>query len=96
MEAIGHGTRIDIDPDEALAVARAASPSPQRPSEPQEGDPQPGERARVRASDNARDWTEGEVNFIDADEIALLRSDPQVGVVAVHFPRLGYDWRRAR
>ena len=95
MATIGHGTRVDIDPDEGLAAARAAKPTPPRPSAPQEGDPQPGERARVRASDNARDWTEGEVNFIDAEEIALVRSDPEVGEVAVHFPRLGYDWRRA-
>jgi glutathione S-transferase len=96
METIGHGTRIDIDPDEALAAAGAASPSPPRVSQPQDGDPVPGERARVRPADNGRDWSEGEVNFIDAEEIALLRSDPEVGEVAVHFPRLGYDWRRAR
>ena len=38
---------------------------------------------------------EGEVLFIDAGEIALLRSDPEVGEVAVHFPRVGYDWRAA-
>jgi len=81
---------------EALGAARHASPAKPRPSDPQEGDPKPGERARVRPSDNARDWTEGEVLFIDADEIALLRSDPQIGEVEVHFPRLGYDWRRER
>ena len=51
-------------------------------------------RARVRSADNAHDWVEGEVLSIDADEIALLRADPEVGEVAVHFPRLGYDWRR--
>ena len=45
------------------------------------------------AADNACDWVEGVVLFIDADEIALLRSDPEVGEVAVYFPRLGYDWR---
>ena len=50
----------------------------------------------MRANDNARDWIEGEVSYIDAHEIALLRSDPDVGEVAVHFPRLGYDWRRQR
>ena len=33
-------------------------------------------------------------SFVDAHEIALLRHDPEVGRVAVHFPRLGYDWRR--
>ncbi len=93
MAAIGHGKRTDIDADTALAEARAAQPAPPRPSEPQHGDPRPGQRARVRAADNARDWIEGEVWFIDADEIALLRDDPEVGRVAVHFPRIGYDWR---
>ena len=95
MAAIGHGTRTDIDADQALAIARAATPAPPRPSEPQDGDPRPGERARVRPADNARDWIEGEVRFIDAHEIALAHHDPLVGEVVVHFPRLGYDWRRA-
>ncbi|SEP21935.1 Glutathione S-transferase [Rhodospirillales bacterium URHD0017] len=95
MAAIGHGQRIDIDPAEALDKARNAEPAKPRPSQPQDGDPQPGELARVRSSDNAKDWVEGEVSFIDAGEIALIRNDGQVGNVAVHFPRLGYDWRRA-
>jgi glutathione S-transferase len=93
MAAIGHGERTDIEPAEALAAARDAEPAAARQSEPQEGDPRPGERARVRASDNARDWVEGEVSFVDTHEISLLREDPAVGRVAVHFPRLGYDWR---
>ncbi|WP_428683846.1 glutathione S-transferase family protein [Reyranella sp.] len=95
MAAIGHGHRTNIDADEALAEARAAIPATPRASEPQEGDPLPGRRARVRASDNARDWIEGEVHFIDADEIALLHENDEVGQMAVHFPRLGYDWRGA-
>jgi glutathione S-transferase len=96
MAAIGHGTRTDVAPDVALAEARAATPATPRPSDPQQGDPLRGERARVRATDNAKDWIEGEVSFIDAHEIALLRTDPLVGEMAVHFPRLGYDWRRHR
>ena len=96
LAAIGHGLRTDIDADVALTEARAAEPAAPRPSDPQEGDPKPGERARVRPADNARDWVEGEVLFIDASEISLLREDPQVGRIAVHFPRLGYDWRRSR
>jgi glutathione S-transferase len=94
MAAIGHGHRTDIAPAAALAAARDAQPAGPRKSDPQEGDPLPGERARVRPNDNARDWVEGEVSFIDAHEIALVREDPAVGRVAVHFPRLGYDWRR--
>ena len=96
MARIGHGTRTDIVADVALAEARAAEPAPPRPSLPQDGDPNPGERARVRPADNAKDWVEGEVLFIDGHEIALLRHDAEVGNVAVHFPRLGYDWRRSR
>ena len=96
MAAIGHGERTDIDPSVALAAARAVEPAPAaRTSHPQEGDPLPGEQARVRPADNARDWVEGEVSFVDTQEIALLRHDPDVGRVAVHFPRLGYDWRCA-
>ncbi len=95
MAAFGHGQRTDIDPAVALAEARAAEPAaPARTSHPQEGDPRPGERARVRPADNARDWVEGQVSFVDTQEIALLRHDANVGRVAVHFPRLGYDWRR--
>jgi glutathione S-transferase len=96
MAAIGHGRRTDIDPAVALAAARAAEPAAAvRTPHPQEGDPLPGEQARVRPADNARDWVEGEVSFVDTHEIALRRHDPDVGRVAVHFPRLGYDWRRA-
>lgn len=93
MAAIGHGGRIDVDPHEGLVAAREATPLASPASDPQEGDPRPGQRARVRAADNARDWIEGEVLFIDTEQIALLRHDPEVGDVAVHFPRLGYDWR---
>ena len=75
--------------------AHAEPATPARTPHPQEGDPLPGEPARVRSADNARDWVEGEVSFVDTHEIALLRHDPDVGRVAVHFPRLGYDWRRA-
>ena len=96
MAAIGHGRAPTSIPTRRWPWPRHAAPAPPRPSQPQEGDPEPGERARVRPADNASDWIEGEVLFIDADEIALLRTDPEVGEVAVHFPRLGYDWRRAR
>jgi glutathione S-transferase len=96
MATIGHGARTEIAAAEALAVAKAHEPAAPRPSDPQDGDPRPGQRARVRPTDNARDWVEGEVSFIDATEIALVREDPMVGSVAVHFPRLGYDWRTAR
>jgi glutathione S-transferase len=95
LAAIGHGSRSEMGPAAALAIARAATPATPRPSRPQSGDPPPGSRARVRPADNARDWVEGVVAFIDNDEIALARQEPDLGEICVHFPRLGYDWRAA-
>ena len=50
---------------------------------------------RVRADDHAQDPISGELVMIDDDEIALRRTDPQVGEVVVHFPRVGYELRAA-
>jgi hypothetical protein len=32
----------------------------------------------------------GTVRLVDRDRIAILREDPRVGTVCVHFPRVGY------
>jgi len=78
---------------EALDIAAAAAPEPSRPSQPFAEDPKLGSRVRIRADDYGRDPVEGELMFIDADEIALRRLDDKVGEVVVHFPRRGYDLR---
>jgi hypothetical protein len=78
---------------EALDVAAAATPARPRESKPFAEDPKPGVRVRVRADDYGRDPVEGELVFIDAEEITLRRHDDRVGEVVVHFPRRGYDLR---
>jgi glutathione S-transferase len=50
-------------------------------------------KVRIRADDYARDPVEGVLDFINAEEIAVTRTDAQVGEVTVHFPRFGYDLR---
>jgi hypothetical protein len=72
MAAIGHGTRTEMSPDEAWPspARRPATPRPRIRRRAIRA-----RRTRPRApADNARDWTEGEVLFIDADEIALAAS----------------------
>jgi hypothetical protein len=32
----------------------------------------------------------GVVRLVERDSIAILREDPRVGTVCVHFPRVGY------
>lgn len=93
MRAFGHGSFAPMTADEALDAAFAAEPAAPRESHPFPEDPRPGALVRVRADDYGRDPVQGELVLIDAEEIALRRTDPRVGDVIVHFPRLGYDLR---
>lgn len=91
ISAIGHGEMTAMDAKEALAVARAASPEAARAEDPHEPRGfKPGDRVTVAADDYGRDPVAGEILFTSAYEIAILRNDPAVGAVAVHFPRAGF------
>ena len=96
VRAIGHGRPQPMPAQEAIAVARAATPAPLPPSAAQPEDPPLGSQVRVRADDNGQEITQGELVYLAADEIALRRVDDRAGEVVVHFPRLGYDLRPAR
>lgn len=91
MQAIGNGYRTDIDPAEALEVARAARPAAGAGVDP--GDPlglPSGARVTVTPDDYGRIPVEGELVTLTLDEVAIRRSAPEVGEVVVHFPRTGY------
>jgi glutathione S-transferase len=93
VRAIGHGSPSPMSGPDALALARASEPATLPASTPCPEDPPLGSAVRVRADDYGRDAVEGELVYLGVDEIAIRRSDPQVGTVTVHFPRLGYDLR---
>jgi glutathione S-transferase len=93
MHAFGHGRPVPMTDTEALSIAAAASPAPLRSSQPFPEDPTLGTVVRVRANDYGQDPIKGQLVFIDPDEFALKRDDPQAGEVHVHFPRLGFDLR---
>ncbi len=91
VKAIGHGKPSAMDKKEAVEVARAASPATTPQVDP--GEPnglKPGDRVAVMADDYGRDLIPGELVRSSAQEIAIRRSDPQVGDVVVHFPRAGF------
>jgi glutathione S-transferase len=93
VKAFGNGAATEMLPSEALAVAAASEPIAPQPSERFEEDPPLGSEVRVRAADYGRDPVEGELVQLDRERMAILRDDPVVGTVVVHFPRLGYDLR---
>lgn len=92
MAAIGHGAPIELQPEEALDIARAAQPGIVDPAA-SAGDVQwkPGMQLAVTPVDWGFDVVTGECVFATSDAIALRREDPAVGNVVVHFPRAGFS-----
>jgi glutathione S-transferase len=96
MDRVGHGRPTEMTSTEALDVAKTAKPatSPAGDSGDAEGF-KPGDRVSVTSEDTGRDPVTGELVLLAPNEVALKREDPRVGEVVVHFPRVGYDLRRA-
>jgi glutathione S-transferase len=91
LDAMGHGARTPMTPDEALAIARDATPAPGTgvaPGEP--NDLAAGRRITVTPDDYAFDPVAGELVSASVHEVALRREDPALGAIVVHFPRIGF------
>ncbi len=92
VEAIGHGRPEEMTSGEALDIAAAAEPATPETADP--NDPQglaPGMTvAVVPEGDGGDPPVAGTVRLVDRETIAILREDPRVGTVCVHFPRIGY------
>ena len=90
--ARGHGKPEPLSSEEAIRVAREATPSPL----PDEAFTDPngfvsGQAVAISAIDYGVDAVEGELLFAGAEELILRREDDRAGVVHVHFPRLGFS-----
>lgn len=95
MQAIGHGRSSPMTGDEALAVARGSSAAAIE-SEP--GDLAGialGDQVVIMPSDYGIDPVAGELILVRANEVAVRRSDERAGTVVVHFPRIGYQIKKA-
>ncbi len=87
-DAIGHGERIDMTAADALAVAREAAPTATAQVDAGSGFSE-GQAVAIRTEDPGADTVTGTLLRCTDRDIVLLRDDPQVGTVAVHFPRIG-------
>lgn len=91
VEDLGHGSPEPMTPAAALAAARDATPAAPPPTTGDEPNGlRPGQMVAVTPDDYAFDPVTGTLSFATADEIAVRRTDPLVGEVAVHFPRFGF------
>ena len=91
IDAMGHGDKAQLDPDEALDIARRSLPLRER----NDGDEDPNglkatDPVSVVPDDYGQEKVTGKLVCTTAREIVLRREDPSVGEVIVHFPRVGY------
>jgi glutathione S-transferase len=75
---------------DALAIAKRSEPSDIAGGCAPDDQLKSGNLVSIGPDDYGKERTEGRIVRLSANEIVVLRSDPVVGDVAVHFPRAGY------
>lgn len=76
--------------EEAIALARSATPVPLEERVSGLGELKRGDCVTVAATDYGTDPVAGELLHADELEVVLRREDPRAGTVRVHFPRSGF------
>lgn len=94
IAALGQGSRTEMAAAAALAEAAAHEPVLDRPASGADGS-SPGDRVSVTPEERTSPPVVGELAWIDADEVCLLRQEPALGALSVRFPRLGYRVAKA-
>jgi len=96
MKAIGHGTPGKCSAEDALHVARSATPAPV-PNEVFQDDHgiALGSAVVIAADNFGLEPTEGELIAATRTRYTLRRTDDRAGTVHVHFPRVGFSLKKA-
>ncbi len=87
MMAFGHGEHRSLKANEALDIAKAASP---RAVDSTSDDPLLGQKVSVAPDDYGRDPVIGTLVSINEASAVVARNHKRVGDVHVHFPRQGF------
>ena len=87
----GHGASSEMTSQEALEVARTATPAALPDDQFDEPNGfEPGQQVTIAATDYGVDPVAGELLFAGAEELIVRREDERGGVVHVHVPRFGF------
>jgi glutathione S-transferase len=90
MKAIGHGKPAEMSAADALAAARAATPEPGKVDDKDPSGLRAGQKISITPDDTGKVPVTGTLVGLSSERISIIRSDPQVGDVVVHFPRAGF------
>jgi len=91
LDAVGEGERVEMPAAAALDLAQASKPLPPTGIAPR--DPigiAAGTEVCVSPSDYAEAQIIGRLTGTTVSSVSITRTDPRVGEVAVHFPKIGY------
>ncbi len=92
MAEKGHGARTELDPAEALDIAKRAAPRTTPARDPDDPNGRaPGDPVTVTPADYGRDPVEGDIVSSSSQHVAVKRVDEDLGDLVVHFPRAGYQ-----
>jgi len=92
--AIGQAPLTPLASEDALAISAAATSHAASRVEAGLGF-EAGAQVTVMATDYAADLVPGTLVGLSAHEVVIERSDDRAGVVHVHFPRIGYQIKKA-
>lgn len=95
MRELGHGKRTEMEAAEALRIAAASDPAPPPPHEADPLGLSPGDKVTVAAEDYGRDPIAGRLVALTSQRVVIAREADALGVLHLHFPRVGYVIARA-
>ena len=96
IAVIGHGPVQPLSPADALAIARAATPLPCAATDYRAPEGVVvGDKVKISPFDQ-HSPAAGRLAYVDAERITLSTTSPDLGQLAVHFPRLGYRLSRVQ
>ena len=92
ISLLGHGHMHSFSAEEAIQIAKNSQSTCAPSIDPK--DPQGFEKGmRIQVTpdvDGGEQPVQGMIQYADHDTVSLMRSDPDLGEVCVHFPRFGY------
>jgi glutathione S-transferase len=94
VTAFGHGRAEPLGSGDAIAIAARAGGHAPAAVEPGLGF-EPGAAVTVAAADYGTDPVAGTLVGLSAGEVVVERRDERAGTVHVHFPRIGYQIKKA-
>ena len=98
VSAVGYGTREEISGEAALAIARESKAETLAPGEAKSDETtgvSVGDKVAITPESFGTEAVIGDVAAISAQRVTLHWNGPEVGDVAIHFPRLGYVINKA-